>query len=114
MFNLFAQSCLILSTLCSVYAVYYITKTYKNRRRYKHLPGPPADGISGFLFGNLFEIIELSKKGKSFCEIQAGWIEKYGSVIKFQMLSDIAVTTIEPTAVRVCLFLFIEYFIRMS
>jgi len=101
MFNLFAQSCMILSTFCSVYVVYYITKTYKNRRRYKHLPGPPADGIGGFLFGNLFELIDLSKNGKTFCEIQADWIEKYGSVIKFQMMSEIVVTTIEPNAVRV-------------
>jgi hypothetical protein len=101
MFSLFAQSCLILSTFCSVYAVFYIIKTYQNRRRYKHLPGPPADGISGFLFGNLFEIIELSKKGKPFCEIQADWVKKYGSVIKFQMMSQIVITTIEPIAVRV-------------
>ena len=31
---------------------YYSLKKYLLRQKYKHIPGPPANGLLGFYFGN--------------------------------------------------------------
>jgi len=36
---------------------YYTVKLYLLRQKFKHIPGPPADGLIGFYFGNTLEIV---------------------------------------------------------
>ena len=45
-----------ISTTLVGYFTYYTLKIYFLRQKYKHIPGPPANGILGFYFGNIFEI----------------------------------------------------------
>jgi hypothetical protein len=43
---------------------YYTIKIYFLRRKYEHIPGPPASGIIGFYFGNVFEILVYTRRKK--------------------------------------------------
>jgi hypothetical protein len=41
----------------------YITmKIYLSRRRYAHIPGPEAKGITGFFMGNVLDFKEAAEK----------------------------------------------------
>ena len=49
----------LLSTCFLTFALglftYYTIKIYFLRKKYEHIPGPPANGILGFYFGNVFD-----------------------------------------------------------
>jgi hypothetical protein len=58
----------LLSTCFLTFALglftYYTIKIYFLRKKYEHIPGPPANGILGFYFGNVFEIIITTRRNK--------------------------------------------------
>lgn len=49
-------------TLATGYFIYTTLKIYKLRKKYKHIPGPPANGILGFYMGNIVEIRNAKKR----------------------------------------------------
>ena len=51
-----------ISTILVGYFTYYTLKIYFLRQKYKHIPGPPSNGILGFYFGNILEIKRSSNK----------------------------------------------------
>ncbi len=44
-----------------------------DQKKYRHIPGPPADGIFGFFFGNILEI--KSNNNKLLLNKVAEWLE---------------------------------------
>ena len=62
-----------LATAVVSYFSYYTFKIYLLRQKYKHIPGPPANGILGFYFGNVFEIKEGRNNDKILFEIVSRW-----------------------------------------
>ncbi len=59
--NDLAISCL-LTVLVGLFS-YYTLKKYLLRQKYKHIPGPPANGIIGFYFGNSFDLFNKKRQG---------------------------------------------------
>lgn len=52
---------------------YYTLKIYYVIQKYKHIPGPPTDGILGFYLGNLTEINANRKNDKIIMQKVAEW-----------------------------------------
>ena len=52
---------------------YRIFNIYLKRKKYSHIPGPPADGLFGFIFGNLFEMIKMTRKSGNFADTLNKW-----------------------------------------
>lgn len=49
--------------------VYKTVKIYLIRRKYRHLPGPPTNGLLGFYLGNLDLAAKIMKEGKVFADL---------------------------------------------
>lgn len=62
-----------LSTLFTGWFTYYTFKIYKLRQKYKHIPGPPANGLFRFYFGNVFEILANQKNNKVTTDLELEW-----------------------------------------
>ena len=62
-----------LATAALSYFSYYTLKIYLLRQKYKHIPGPPSNGILGFYFGNLFEIKEGRNNDRILFETISRW-----------------------------------------
>jgi hypothetical protein len=45
-----------LATCLALIFSYYTLQIYNLRKKYNHIPGPPADGIFGFYLGNSIEL----------------------------------------------------------
>jgi hypothetical protein len=75
-------------------------KIYYLRKKYNHLPGPPANGLLGFYLGNLSHAVQVMKEKKIFSDLMNQWVKEYGSVFKFQILDKIVVFTIDPDGVK--------------
>ena len=56
-----------------IYLLSKVIEIYSKRRKYKHIPGPPADGFLGFFFGNLNDLIYFTKKGVMYTDIINEW-----------------------------------------
>ena len=67
LFTIFLTFVIIL--ICNI--IYYTIKIYNLRKRYAHIPGPPANGIIGFYLGNLLEI----RCKPDFIKTHFKWIE---------------------------------------
>jgi hypothetical protein len=59
---------LLFGSFTSLFA-YYTLKIYLKRRKYRHIPGPSTNGISGFYKGNVNEIIEFTKRGETLWDM---------------------------------------------
>lgn len=55
----------------------YSLKIYHLRQKYKHIPGPPANGILGFYLGNYLEIREYQSKDKLVMDKVLEWYTSY-------------------------------------
>ena len=53
----------ILFAIFICFFIHYSLKVYFLRQRYRHIPGPPANGIIGFYFGNALEIKAFQNQG---------------------------------------------------
>lgn len=49
--------------------IYKTVKIYLIRRKYRHLPGPPTNGLLGFYLGNLDLAAKIMKEGKIFADL---------------------------------------------
>jgi hypothetical protein len=71
------DSNLIISSLIAIstcYFTHYTYKIYKLRQKYNHLPGPPANGILGFYFGNTFQVVSMIRgKNIMLIEVMEEW-----------------------------------------
>ena len=68
---------IIITTLSGVILALFIYKTYEiyaKRRRYKHIPGPPADGILDFYLGNLRDIYSADAKNVMLMDLINEWL----------------------------------------
>lgn len=43
-------------TFIAGFITFYTVQIYNLRKKYKHIPGPPADGVLDFYLGNLIEL----------------------------------------------------------
>ena len=60
------------------YFSYVTLKIYNLRRKYAHIPGPPAKGIIGFYFGNFFEIISNETVNKKVTnDLVLDWYDSF-------------------------------------
>ena len=48
---------------------YKTIKIYLVRRKYRHVPGPKTNGITGFFLGNLDEAIRVLNEGKILSDL---------------------------------------------
>ena len=69
--NLFYAG-LATATSCMLF-LYKSVKIFKLRQTYKHIPGPPTNGIFGFYFGNLDLIIKNTNDGKILADLVVEW-----------------------------------------
>ena len=67
------KSLVILAGSCTSALAYWTLVTYLNRRKYRHIPGPPTKGIYGFFLGNTGEVLENFKRGDMFYELIEKW-----------------------------------------
>jgi hypothetical protein len=57
------------------YLTYFTVTIYILRKKYAHIPGPPANGLIGFYFGNLFEISHnLRVKKRVTSQLTLDWL----------------------------------------
>nr|QUF59383.1 cytochrome p450 CYP3049B1 [Brachionus angularis] len=84
--------------------LYLTIKIIYLRRKYKHIPGPTAQGILGFYLGIVKEIEILEGNGKIIEEKFLEWVNIYGPVFKFQIGFNFYVITTDKTAIKeICL-----------
>jgi hypothetical protein len=53
-----------LVTILILFFSYFSLQIYHLRKKYQHIPGPPANGFFGFFLGNLIELIIHTKINK--------------------------------------------------
>ena len=49
---------------------------YTKRRKYKHIPGPPTNGLIGFYTGHYREINSALKNGNTYLDLFNEWFEE--------------------------------------
>jgi hypothetical protein len=54
---------------------YHTYKIYSLRQKYKHIPGPPANGLLGFYFGNTIELLSKKRQGMVLVDVYNEWYE---------------------------------------
>ena len=60
------------------FLLFFIYKTfdiYLKRRKYRHIPGPPTNGILGFYLGHFREINAVIKNGGTFLDLFSEWFD---------------------------------------
>ena len=62
-----------ISTTLVGYFTYYTLKIYFLRQKYKHIPGPPANGILGFYLGNVLEANAARRDNRMLIDLISGW-----------------------------------------
>jgi hypothetical protein len=73
-----------LITISTCYFAYYTYKIYKLREKYKHLPGPPTNGILGFYFGNTFQVVSMIRsKNIMLIEVMEEWYKLIKKVLLY-------------------------------
>jgi hypothetical protein len=73
MSSILKKSLAVLVGSCTGFFAYWTLITYLERRKYRHIPGPPTKGILGFYFGHASELIENEKQKKMFYEMMLTW-----------------------------------------
>ncbi len=63
----------LLAGSCSSIFAYWTLRTYLNRRKFRHIPGPSTRGITGFYFGNVLEILESLKNDELANDVILKW-----------------------------------------
>lgn len=63
-----------LGTLVLSLFTYYSYKIYRLRKKYEHIPGPPANGIIGFYLGNLFDYVKTLYNSKLANDLVLEWL----------------------------------------
>jgi len=104
--------------LCNI--SYYTIKIYNLRKKFAHIPGPPATGLIGFYLGNVLEIRNFRNNDQLLMHNIVEWFEsvdfkiilrkiyfnylirvnKYGKTIKFQVLDKFVIHTIDLQAIK--------------
>lgn len=77
---------MILNILISILSVLFGLYTFKIfilRRKYAHIPGPPANGLIGFYFGNFYEVAKYRASGKIAPDLTVQWYKIYFVLNKY-------------------------------
>ena len=77
MFNYSETELLLAASFTALvgYLTYFTVNIYILRKKYAHIPGPPANGLIGFYFGNLFEINHnLRSKKRVTSQLILDWL----------------------------------------
>ena len=69
-FNIIISSAL--TTLVGLFS-YYSLKKYLLRQKYRHIPGPPANGLLGFYLGNTIELLSKKRQGIELIDVFTEW-----------------------------------------
>ncbi len=69
-FNIIISSAF--TTLVGLFS-YYSLKKYLLRQKYRHIPGPPANGLLGFYFGNSFDLFNKKRQGIELIDVFTEW-----------------------------------------
>jgi hypothetical protein len=68
---------LISIVLTGGFCLYKTVKIYRLRKKYSHLPGPPANGLLGFYLGNLREAIKAINEKKVLSDLMHQWFASH-------------------------------------
>lgn len=60
---------IVIGTALLCFFIYKTIKIYLIRKKFRHLPGPPTNGILGFYLGNLNLAVKIMKEGKVFADL---------------------------------------------
>ncbi len=63
----------VVAYLASSYAIYKTIQIYLLRRKYRHIPGPPATGLFGFYLGNVIDMPKYLKNQKVYNDFISDW-----------------------------------------
>lgn len=63
----------LIATLASSYVIYKSVQIYLLRRKYRHIPGPPANGLFGFYFGNVIDMPKYLNNQKVYSDFVTDW-----------------------------------------
>lgn len=101
-FEIFLSSVI---TIFIGFITYFTFKIYNLRKKYSHIPGPVTKGILGFYFGNMFDFIKNKQKNRVDNDLIIDWLNLYGKTIKYQLLSEVLVVTVDHKAIKVIIIL---------
>ena len=65
---------LVAAGLSLSYLGYKTVEIFLNRRKYRHIPGPPTKGLLGFFIGNLVEFTQAMSDGKLIDDVFFEWL----------------------------------------
>ena len=71
--SLLSKSLVILIGSCTSLFSYWTLITYLNRRKYRHIPGPPTKGLYVFYFGNMSEVVNKVNNGGTYFDLLEKW-----------------------------------------
>jgi hypothetical protein len=63
----------LVATLASSYTIYKTIQIYLIRRKYRHIPGPSANGLLGFYLGNVIDMPKYLNNQKIYNDFIADW-----------------------------------------
>lgn len=63
----------LLAVAGSSYLIYKSICIYLLRKKYRHIPGPPANGILGFFLGSVVEMPKYMKNKKTYNDFLIDW-----------------------------------------
>jgi hypothetical protein len=55
------------------YSIYKTIQIYLLRRKYRHIPGPPANGLLGFYLGNVVDMPKYISNQKIYNDFIFDW-----------------------------------------
>ena len=75
MFNMLSINEVSIALFCIIFTIfsYKTIEIYFKRRKYQHIPGPPANGLLGFYLGNLKEYKSSKKRGIMYVDLVNEW-----------------------------------------
>ncbi|XP_073465775.1 cholesterol 24-hydroxylase-like [Aquarana catesbeiana] len=87
----------LLLSLASVSFILFCGYIFYIHRKYDHIPGPPRDS---FLFGHSPTTLKHMKKNELVYDLFFEWVQKYGPVVRFNFLHNVAILVVSPEAVK--------------
>ena len=69
MSSILKKSLILFFGSCTSLFAYHTLRVFLKRRRYRHIPGAPANGIGGFYRGHIKDVIEATKRGETIWDL---------------------------------------------
>ncbi|KAM9294373.1 cholesterol 24-hydroxylase [Gastrophryne carolinensis] len=89
-------SALLLAVVLIVFLLYCGYIHYQHMR-FDHIPGPPRES---FFFGHSPKLLKLMTKDGLIYDLLLEWVQKYGNVVRLNMLHKVTILVVSPEAVK--------------